>query len=299
MLKTCLHKIQTLSFYMSDDIDKPRPILGIIMDFLLILLGLFSLLYLWLVYRTKSPLLSLIISLLVTGLFGFGLFLKKRSGYRKNRNRMRRFVAREYMADKLSLLSRQEFEWHIIKALSSIKELSNLEQRKGYFKALYNNMPVAIGYHQAPPNGHETYEGVWSFYNSFRSRGYSGLIYISSGYFEEACHNLEDRDLDTPITLLNIDNLLDLMEKAHMHPDEEFLDDLVQEKIRKYREKLNKDKEKVPAFYKLKRYITSSLLFFGASFLFPSYFPFYFVLSILFLVLGLLSQVLSSNRAVH
>ena len=63
MLKTCLHKIQTLSFYMSDDIDKPRPILGIIMDFLLILLGLFSLLYLWLVYRTKSPLLSLIISL--------------------------------------------------------------------------------------------------------------------------------------------------------------------------------------------------------------------------------------------
>jgi len=298
MLKTFLNKIRTLSFYMGDE-DKPQPLLGIIMDSLLIVLGLFSLLYLWLVYRTKSPILSLTISLLVTGLFGFGLFLKKRSVYIKNRSRIRRLVAREYMANMLSLLSRQEFEWHIIKALTSIKELTDLEQRRGYFKALYNGVPVAIGYYQAPPKGHETYERVWAFYNSFRSRGYSGLIYISSGYFQEACHTLEDRDLDIPITLLNIDNLLDLMEEANMSPSEELLDDLVQEKIRQYKEKLNKDKEKVPAFYKLKRYMASSLLFFGASFLFPSYFPFYFVLSILFLVLGLLSQVLSSNRAAH
>ena len=299
MLKNFLNKARTLSFYMSDDIDKPRAILGIIIDFLLILLGLFSLLYLWLVYRTKSPLLSLTVSLLVTVLFGLGLFVKKRAVYGKKRSRIRRHVAREYMANKLSLLSRQEFEWHIIKALSSIKELTNLEQQKGYFKALYDGVPVAIGYYQAPPKGHETYERVWTFYNSFRSRGYSGLIYISSGYFEEACNNLEDRDFDPPITLLNIDNLLDLIEAANMYPDEELLDDLVQQKIRENREKLKKDKEKVPAFYKLKRYMASSLLFFGASFLVPSYFPYYLVLSILFLVLGLLSQVLSSNRAAH
>ena len=299
MLKNFSNKIRTLSFYMGKDINKPRPILGIIMDFSLILLGLFSLLYLWLVYRTRSPILSLTISLLVTALFGYGLFLKKRSVYRKNRSRKRRDVAREYMANKLSLLSRQEFEWHIIKALSSIKELTNLEQQKDYFKALYDGVPVAIGYFQAPPKGLATYEGVWAFYNSFRPRGYSGLIYISSGYFEEACNNLEDKDLDPPISLLNIDNLLDLMEEANMSPDEELLDHLVQQKIKENREKLKKDKEKVPAFYRLKRYMASSLLFFGASFLVPSYFPYYLVLSILFLVLGLLSQVLSSNRAAH
>jgi hypothetical protein len=296
MLKTYTNKVRTFSFYMGN-IDKPRPVLGILIDFLVLLIGIFSLLYLWLVYRTKTPLLALMVSLLVTALLGYALYLKKRSSYKNNRNRIRRLIAREYMANKLSLLSRQEFEWQIIRALSSLKELANLEQAKGYLKALYNGAPVAIGYSQTPPKGHDTYEKVWSFYNSFRSRGYSGLIYISSGYFEEACNGIQDMDLDVPITLFDIDDLLDLMEQANMGPNEELLDDLVQQKIRQYRKKLNRDKEKIPAHNRFKKYAASSLLFLGASFLFRSYFPYYFVLAILFMVLGLISQLLSSDRA--
>lgn len=295
MLKTYSDKIRTFSYYMGS-YDAPRPILGILADFILILIGIFSTLYLWLVYRTRAPLLSLIVSLCVTSLLGFALYLRKRRHYKKNRKKLRRLVAREYTEKRLSLLSRQEFEWQLIRALSDIKEIKDIEQRQGYIKAQYNGLPIAIGYHHAPPKGYVTYEKVWSFYNSLRSRGYKNLFYISSGYFEEVCNNLIDENLETPLTLLDIDILLDLMEQADMYPKGEMLDHLVQQKIEenKRKQRAKKNHEKAP--YKLKRYMVSSLLFLGASFLFRSYFPYYFVLSILFFILGLITQVLSIGK---
>lgn len=295
MFKTYTNKLRTLSYYMGD-IDRPRPILGILMDFILVAVALFSILYLWMVYRTRSPLLSMLLSIIVTALFNFALFLRKRTLYKSNRKRIRRHLAREDMADRLSLLSKPEFEWQLKRALSGIKGLEHLEQGEGYLKASYNGMPIAIGYHHAPPKGYETYEKVWSFYNSLRSRGYKSLLYISSGFFEEACKNLEEKDLDIPFTLFDIQSLLDLMEEAGMLPEEEMLDDLVEQKIAENIKKKKYAKNKVPPSYKLKRYMISSLFFLGGSFLFRSYFPFYFVLSILFFVLGLLSQVLSSDN---
>ena len=294
MLRAYSNKMKTFSYYMGTK-DAPRPILGILVDFLLVMIGIFIVLYIWLVYRTKSPLLSLIISLAVTFLFSFALYLRKRAAYMKNRSQMRRHIAREYMASGLSILSRQEFEWQLIRALSGVKELTNIEQRQGYLKAQYNGIPVAIGYHHAPPKGYESYEKVWAFYSSLRSRGYRGLFYISSGYFEDACQNIPVEELETPISLLDIDNLLDLMEEAGMGPKEDLLDHLVEQKIKEDRKKRKHDRARGSATYKLKRYMTSSLLFLGASFLFRSYFLFYFVLSILFFVLGLISQVLSTD----
>ena len=98
------------------------------------------------------------------------------------------------------------------------------------------------------------------------------------------------------LTLFDIQSLLDLMEEAGMLPEEEMLEDLVEQKIAENIKKKKYAKNKEPPSYKLKRYMISSLFFLGGSFLFRSYFPFYFVLSILFFVLGLLSQVLSSDN---
>ncbi len=295
MFKAYSDRIRTFSYYMGTE-DEPKPVLGLLLDMMLLLAGIFCFLYIWLVYRTKQPVLSLVISLTVTSLFCYGLYFKKRGTYKRKRSQMRNRVAREYMQDGLSVLSRQEFEWQLIRALSSLEGLTNIEQRQGYLKALYNGMPVAIGYNHTPPKGYESYERVWAFYTSLRSRGYTSLFYITSGYYEEACQHISDSNLETPITLLDIDNLLDLMTQAGMGPSQDLLDELVQKRIREIRRKRKYARKGTPARYKLKRYMISSLLFLGASFLFRSYFPFYFVLSILFFVLGLISQVLSSDR---
>lgn len=294
MLKTYSDKMRAFSYYMGNK-DAPRPIIGILMDFSLMLIAVFILLYIWLVYRTKSPFLSLSMSLVITSLFGFALYLKKRTTYKIKRNQLRKHIGREYMASSLSVLSRQEFEWQIIRILSDVKNLTNIEQRQGYLRAQYNGAPIAIGYHHAPPKGYESYERVWTFYSSLRSRGYSSLFYISSGYFEDACQNIPTEELEIPISLLDIDNLLDLMEEAGMAPNEELLDYLFEEKIKKNRKKHKREKDKIAGPHRYRRFMISSLLFLGASFLFRSYFLFYFVLSILFFVLGIINQVLSPS----
>jgi hypothetical protein len=287
-------KARSLSYYMGTE-DTPRHLLGLIADFLLPVIGFFSVLYLWLVFRTRSALLSLIIDLAVSFLFAYDLFLRKRAFYREKRNQVRRQLGRDYMASQLSALSRQEFEWQLVRALSSLKGLKDIEQRQGYLKARYNNVPIAIGYHHSPPKGYVTYEKVWAFYNTYRSKGYSNHIYISSGYFEDACKNIKDEALQIPITLMDIDDLLDLMEKAGMTPGEEDLDRLAEQRIAEIKRKARSARNRTATPYRMKRYMLASLLFLGLSLLFRKYFLFYFVLSALYFVLGLISQVLYGN----
>jgi hypothetical protein len=293
--KTYLNKIRLLSYYMGTE-DTPRHLIGLIADFLLPVLGFFSALYLWLILRTRSPLVSIIIGLAVSFLFALALFLRKRAFYRKKRNQIRRLIARDYMTSQLAMLSRQEFEWQLLRALSSLKGLKDLEQRKGYLKAQYNYAPIAIGYHHSPYKGYVSYERVWAFYNAYRTRGYNSLIYISSGYFEDACNNIQDGDLHIPITLMDIDDLLDLMEQAGMTPGEDQLDHLVEQRITEIKQKARSARNHTTIPYKIKRYMLASLLFLGLSLLFRKYFLFYFVLSILFSVLGLINQVLYGNH---
>lgn len=293
--KTYIQKARSLSYYMGDE-DTPRPVIGLIADFVLPIIGFSFVLYLWLVFRTRSSLLSLIIGLGVSSLFAYALYLRKRASYRTRRSRMRRVIAREYMAGELSVLSRQEFEWQLVKALSALKGLKDIDQRQGHLKAQYNNMPIAIGYHHAPPKGYESYERVWTFYNAYRSRGYDSLIYISSGYFEDACKYIQDGNLQIPITLMDVESLLDLMEDAGMTPGDDHLDHLVTERIAEIKQKGRHSKNRVATQYKVKRYMMASLLFLGVSLLFRKYFLFYFVLSALFFVLGLISQILPGNE---
>ena len=67
-----------------------------------------------------------------------------------------------------------------------------------------------------------------------------------------------------------------------MGPNEELLDDLVQQKIRQYRKKLNRDKEKIPAHNRFKNMQPLPTVF--RSILFVSFIlPYYFVLAILFM----------------
>ncbi|NLJ41850.1 MAG: hypothetical protein GX352_09650 [Clostridiales bacterium] len=292
MLKTYSNKMRTFSYYMGNA-KGSLSIFGMILDHMFLLAIIFAFLYIWLVFRTRVPLLSLAISLIVTSLLGFALYLKKKETYKKRRNHVRKNIAREYMASRLSILSKQEFEWQLVRALSTQKELTDIEHRGGYLKAKLSGMPVAIGYYHAPPKGYETYERVWNFYNSLRSKGYTSLFYISSGYFEDACENISGESSKIPITLLDIENLLDLMEKANMGPGEDQLDALIKERIKDDKKQHIQKMRASSAPSKLKRYLASSLLFLGAAFLFRQYFLFYIVLSILFFVLGLISKLLS------
>lgn len=288
--KTYRYKLKAFSHYMGTW-DEPRTIIGLAGDFLFPVSGLFAILYIWLIFRTRSSLLSLGIDLTVSSLFAYALFLRKKTTYRENRRRLRKEIAREYMASRLSQLSRQEFEWQIVKALSSIKEIKDVEQKQGYLKAQYKDTPIAIGYYHAPLQGYETYERVWAFYNSFTSKGYKKLIYISSGYFEDASKNILNGDFQVPISLLNIENLLDLMENAGMAPKDEFLDHLINQKIVGFKKRKDKGKKSAPG-HRVKNYMLSSLMFLGISLFFRKYFLFYFVLSILFFILALISQIL-------
>jgi HisJ family histidinol phosphate phosphatase len=74
------------------------------------------------------------------------------------------------------------------------------------------------------------------------------------------------------------------------------LDHLVEQRITEIKQKARSARNHTTIPYKIKRYMLASLLFLGLSLLFRKYFLFYFVLSILFSVLGLINQVLYGNH---
>ncbi|NLB42184.1 MAG: hypothetical protein GX815_07965, partial [Clostridiales bacterium] len=103
---------------------KSLPALLINLVFVEILLFVIG--YLWFVQRTKIPLLSLLLTLSILVLMTSAFLFRYRKSYGRKKTEARRKVARDFLADELYRLGKEEFQWQIMRLLLKLDGITDI-----------------------------------------------------------------------------------------------------------------------------------------------------------------------------
>ena len=289
------HKLQLFKYYMSTNPERPISLIRLILDTAFINAVVWIFIYLWIVYKTKSPLISILISSAAVVLLDLAIYIKKHNVYLTNREKRRRESVVKHLSHRISQLNSQEFQLQLIKILLNCKGFSNIKKEKGLLKAEYNNTPVAIGFHHPPPGEKTSFAKIWEFVQLAKSLGFEQGFFFTSSSFEENCDKEKIKNLGFSIYLMDIIYVIDRMEEAGMYPDEKAIDLLITGEIRKQKNNKQNLKKEILNQNKSKHYLLTSCLFLAAGILFTGSRLYYFAASLLFASLALIIKLLSSE----
>ena len=280
---------------MSTDPDRSISLVHIILDILFINVIMWIIIYLWTVYKTKSPLISILISIAAVGLLDIIIYIKKHNAYISNRKKRRKESVVNHLSHRISQLNEQEFQLQLIKILLNCKGFSDIKKEKGLLKAEYNNKPVAIGFHHPPPGEKTPFAKIWEFVQLAKSLGFEQGFFFTSSYFEENCDKEKIKSLGFSIYLMDVIYVIDRMEEAGMFPDENTINQLIAGEIRRQKSNKQRLKKEILNQNKSKQYLLTSILFFAAGILFKSSRLYYLVVSLLFAAIALIIRLLGSE----
>lgn len=287
------NKIQLFRYYMNENNNHSISIVGIISDILFVNIFLWIFVYLWTVYKTKSPLISALLSVIFIALLDIAIYIKLRKAYNINRKKRRRETVVNHLSYRISQLNSEEFQLQLIRLLLNCKGFSNIYKEDGLLKADYNNTPVAIGFHHPPPGGKTPFSKVWEFVHQSKSLGLEQGFFFTSSSFEEDCDIQRIKNLGFTLHLMDVGYIMDRMEKGGMFPDENTIDQLIIGEIRKEKIKKHKVKEQIFSPIKARQYLFLSILFLIVSLLISDSRFYYLAVSLLFATLALLIKLLA------
>ncbi|NLC44126.1 MAG: restriction endonuclease [Clostridiales bacterium] len=250
---------------------------------------LFVIGYLWFVQRTKIPLLSLLLSLSILVLMTSAFLLRYKKSYEKKKTDARRKLAREFLADELYQLGKEEFQWQIMRLLLKLDSITDINCSGDILETVIEGKKAVISCHHAGRK-EEISPGLLSaFLSQAKLSGCSYAIYVTSGVYPEACRDLSKKKSSLQVQLLDMENLLDLMEAVGMLPDDKTIDGIIDKKIFNQREKLQALKKEILTPRRIRTYLVYSLFFFVLSRLFDRMSLYYLIVAIAFLALALLT----------
>ncbi|HHY82642.1 MAG TPA: restriction endonuclease [Clostridiales bacterium] len=276
----CLQIMRRSRYY------RKQSLTALIFNTMLAEIFLFAAGYMWFVYRTKIPLLALILTMVVMIFFTLAIFINQRKSYNKKKADARRKAGRNYLAAQLKQLNSEEFMWQITRLLLQLDGITDIKSCEDYLETTLHGKRTAIGLYNAKYDKEVAPQHLADFLNRVKLEGYQQAVFVTSGTYPDSCKAIAEKKSATKIQLLDLEDLLDLMEQAGMFPDDKTIDNLIDKEISKSNKLLALKKELLTP-KRIKTYLGYSLFFFVLSRLFKSLSIYYVLVSVIFFLLAL------------
>jgi membrane protein implicated in regulation of membrane protease activity len=278
-------RIKRIRYYRQ---NKNTSLFGQSVNLLFAELLLFATGYLWFVQRTRIPMLSLFLSLTINALLTIAFVLRRRKSFQKEKAEARHKAARKFLAGHMKQLDRSEFKWHIMRLLLKLEGIGNIKSWADYLETTLHGKRTAVGYYNANFGEEIPPQPLAAFLNQAKAEGFAEAIFVASGAYSEPCRAMAEKRSTTRVHLLDLDDLLEIMEKSGMFPDEKVIDALIDEEINSRKRKFLIFRNEILTPKRIRTYLGYSL-FFLLSGLFQALFVYYTVASVAFLLLALVS----------
>ncbi len=249
--------------------------------------------YLWFVYRTKIPSLSILLSLLTTCLVGLCVVLWKRRQALAGLNLRQRQALTEYLSESLEQQSPEEFKWQLMKLLLKSADTGNIKSRTGYLETTILGKKTAVGYHHGVAGDAISARQLALFIREIRSIGFDNAYYITTGKFMEGCDRLIDRSPSFHIELIDGDSLIRWMASAGITPGEEILNQRMQTRIQPKKRRAFTFRREVLKPKRIRTYLAYALFFWVIATVIPGFTVYYTMLAGLFFTLAVFTFFLN------
>ncbi len=290
LLKRLCTKIGEWNYYLEEG-DKPASIVSWLIDAIMLASAALVTSYLWFVYKTKIPWLSLILAIVVAGAISMAHFKLRAKQFERKRQAKLISAAATYRKKELLNLTPEQFKWRLAKALHHSGKFEDIKIGKRFFKATYKGKQALIGFYHTPYSQQVPPFEVYKFLRILKHCGYTTGFYFTSSSFSDTCHAiLQDHD-DVELYLINGDGVVKMMEKSGIFDDQDAINLYLKSEIEKSRLRRKKARENLLTPAKARTYILYGLLFLVASFIFQAYFIYYLILSVSFVLLGILAYI--------
>ena len=280
------YRIKLNNYYQG---DKSTPVLAKLINLLFTNLVIFILSYLWFVQRTKKPLIALILSLVITSLLGAAIYIRKRKWMLKRKNIKRKAVAMDFLLDRLKQLNSEEFKWQMMRLLLKLPGIGNIKSRTGYLESTLQGRKIAIGYHNANFDEELSPQLLASFLHTIRMEGYKEVIFVTSGSYNEQCKTLAEKKSTVKVHLFDKTDLLNIMEKSNMFPEDQVIDSLIYKEISKQQRSYMIFKKEILTPKRIRTYLGYFVFFMVLSGIFRTFAVYYMFISAIFLALALVA----------
>lgn len=261
------------------------PVINLIFaELLLFVIG-----YLWFVQRTKIPLLSLVLTLIIMVLLTAAILLQQRKSFQKRKAEARRKVGRDFLADKLKQLDPEEFKWQVTRLLLKLEGISDIREQGHFLETTLHGRKTAIGIYHTDFDEEVPHARLTDFLNQARLKGYLQALFITSGSFSDASKAAAEKRNAARVQLLSLEELLNRMELTGMFPDDKTIDALIDKEIKSRKQRLALLKKEILMPRRIRTYLGYALLLFVLSRLFKSYSLYYVLMAVIFLLLAALT----------
>jgi membrane protein implicated in regulation of membrane protease activity len=285
--KRIMLKTREWNYYLQED-NKPVSILSWISDIVVAGILIFTISYLWFVYKTKAPLLSIFLALSIAVLISIVFYNSKKKYLNKKRQEKWHKITREHAVNNLFKLSPEQFKYHLINLFQMTGKFSHVKEHNGFLKAMYQNSQILIGFHHMLYNEPIPTHKLYEFMGIMQSWGYSTGFFFTNSSFSNACHNMIENNPHIMVHLIDIDELLNIMEQVGMLKDEKIVHEHIKQEIEKVKPTWKEAKKNILTITTTRIYIVYGVLFLLISFVSRTFFIYYLIIAIFFFVLGLL-----------
>lgn len=285
--KKIMFKIREWNYYLQED-NKPVSILSWITDIVVASILIFIISYLWFVYKTKTPLLSIFLALTIAVVISVVFYNSKKKHLNKKRQEKQNKISREHAKNDLFKLNSEQFKHHLINLLQMTDKFSHIKDNNGFVKAMYENSQILIGFHHMPYNEPIPTHKLYEFMEIMQRWGYSTGFFFTNSSFSNACHNMIENNLHIMVHLIDIEQLLNIMEEVGILKDKKTVHKHIKQEIEKVKPTWEEAKKNVLTTATTRTYIVYGILFLLISFLSGTFFIYYLIIALFFFVLGLL-----------
>jgi|GEM_PF-2878707 len=294
--KSFTTELRTRQYY-AGDINRSSSLAGVLMDFIFLRALVFAIGFFLILYISGQSTFSFVASIALTLILSMILHKRSQAIYKTKRAQKRRSIAREYMANRLLSLSPQEFRWQIVKLLSNSNGFSGVKSCKKMAEAVYRGRRTAICVHHSANGHHAGPDDMSKFINVLRSDSFRAGFFFSSTQFKDVCYNIAREKVSIPFKLIDMPIILDMMETAEMLPDDQIIDHLINEEVKKNVRRWKDIKKQVLTPQKVRHYTFYGIVCLAVSILTGSLRVYYVLLSLFFFLLAALTYlVIPKNR---
>ncbi len=216
---------------------KSMPLPIWILNLLLAESFLFMAGYLWFLHRTRIPMLSLTLALIINALVTVAFALRKRKSFQKEKADGRRQVAKKYLTENIRQLDRTQFKWQITRILLKCRGIRDLKDQGDHLEATFHGKKTAIGCYHADLGEEVPPQALNTFLSQAKAEGAAEAVFISSGTYSESCRTISEKKSRIPVHLLDLDSLLQIMEECGMFPEGKLIDNRIDEEINHQKQK--------------------------------------------------------------
>jgi Ca2+/Na+ antiporter len=282
--------------YCLDENNRHQSVIGWLLDAVLLFMTVFTISYLWFVYKTKIPVISVLLAASLSALSGYVYFRQRQRQLKKKYQEKWKKAAYEYRIKNLFKLNHKQFKWTLAKALLRIG-IEDIKVENKHITAAYKNEKVMIGFYHVPYTSFVPAHEVFKLSRLMLRYGYKNGYFFTTSDFDDACRQAAQDTPGVTIRLINGNILVDIMDTAGIFDDKQAVDKYLTDKIKDYKLQGKQSLKQLLIKQKnAKTYIIYGFLYLGTAFVFPSYFIYFFLIALFFILLGILVYIASPSE---